>query len=163
MSLTPKLGIDYISVNVLRPEATFLDDSWSKHTNQCKLFINAFRTQNPLSMITTLPEWAMESVNRSRSPVVLPCLYEYFAGCSCRGRSCPSTSSIAYMIPLRPQQSVWYSFSMGCGFLGKTCSQDRSTCWSTPTSSHPNSWSNTMDWTNIECVHWKLQSSHLPD
>jgi hypothetical protein len=42
----------------------------------------------------------------------------YFGGGNCLGRFLPSTSSMAYIMPLKPQQREWYSLPIGWGFLG---------------------------------------------
>jgi hypothetical protein len=40
------------------------------------------------------------------------------AGPNCRGRHLPSSNSMEYIIPLRAQQTEWYSFNISQSFLG---------------------------------------------
>ena len=56
-------------------------------------------------------------VNCNSRPTVLPSDSNSFAGRS-GGLSFPSMSSTAHIIPVKPQQMVWYSLPKGQGFLG---------------------------------------------
>ena len=75
-----------------------------------------FKTQNPLSRITSLSGFHNGFVNRKSRPEVFPKSEHYFGGRSL-GMSLPSTISIQYNIRVKPQTTVWYSFLNDHGFL----------------------------------------------
>ena len=69
--LTFNMWIDRISINVLWPILPLFITADAKITTLNK-FTSALKTQKPLSIMTTLPEWAMDSVNLSKRPAVFP-------------------------------------------------------------------------------------------
>ena len=69
-------------------------------------------------MIASLPEWLSYRLSQPKQKAgSFSLLMIFFWGSSCR-RSLPSTTSMAYMTPLIPQQIEWYLLSIGCGLCG---------------------------------------------
>ena len=79
--------------------------------------ISPYWIQKPLPSISTFPVVQSRFVKRRRRPFLFT-VASTRSSWSSLGCSTPSITSMAYKMPLSPQQMVWYSFLIGCSFLG---------------------------------------------